>query len=110
MNTDTKTLLLAAVLGASVPMAAIAGDDYKDKSAMEKTGDYISDAAMTTKVKAALVAEDDLSALDINVETDRGVVTLSGMVDNDAQAELAEQKVEELDGVKGVNNKLVASD
>lgn len=110
MNTNTKTLLLAAVLGASVPMAAVAGEDYKDKSAMEKTGDYLSDAAITTKINAVLMAEDDLSALDIGVETEQGVVTLRGTVDNDAQIELAEKTVEDLEGVKSVNNELVASE
>lgn len=105
---NLKNVLLAATIGAAaVPMAALAGDyEHKDKNAMEKTGDYISDAALTTKINAALMAQGDLSAMDIDVDSKEGVVTLSGRVETDAQVELAEKVVEDLDGVKSVNNKL----
>jgi hyperosmotically inducible periplasmic protein len=49
-----------------------------------------------------------LSALDINVDSHQGVVTLSGTVDNAAQVELAERVVKDLDGVKGIDNRLDA--
>ena len=75
---------------------------------MERAGDYVADSALTTKVKTALLAEDDLSALDISVETHQGVVTLTGAVESDAQIELAERVVTDLDGVKDVNNRLIA--
>lgn len=108
MKTRTlKPYLIAAMLGAAAPLAATAGDgkDMADKSAMERTGDYISDAALTTKINAALVAEGELSALDIEVDSNEGVVTLSGTVDSEAQVDLAERVVEDLDGVKGINNR-----
>jgi hyperosmotically inducible protein len=108
-NTSFKPLLLAAMLGAA-PLAVVAGEgkDMSDKSTMERAGDTISDAALTTKVKTVLVAEGELSALDINVDSEQGVVTLRGTVDSEAQIELAEKVVEDLDGVKAVDNELAA--
>ena len=104
----TSALILAAALSAAlVPAASFAGDaKAKTESAANKTGGAVSDAALTTKIKAKLVAEDNLSALDINVDSSGGVVTLSGMVDNEAQVDLAEKVVQDLDGVKAVHNKL----
>lgn len=107
-KTSFKPFLIAAMLGAAAPLAVSAGDnkDMSDKSTMERAGDYVSDAALTTKINAALVAQKELSALDISVDSNQGVVTLSGTVDSDAQIELAEKVVEDLDGVKAVDNKL----
>ncbi len=114
MNVKTRNtlspILLAAALGVGMPMAAMAAEpqDMSEKSTMERAGDYVADSALTTKVKTALLAEDDLSALDISVETHQGVVTLTGAVESDAQIELAERVVTDLDGVKDVNNRLIA--
>ena len=113
MKTRTlKPYLIAAMIGAAAPLAVSADDAYdrdvNEKGAMERTGDYISDAALTTKIKTALVTEGELSALDINVDSNEGVVTLRGTVDNEAQVDLAERVVEDLDGVKGINNELEA--
>lgn len=114
MNVNTRNtlspILLAAALGVGMPMAALAAEpqDISDKSTMERAGDYVADSALTTKVKTALLAEDDLSALDIHVETHQGVVTLSGAVASEAQVELAERVVSDLDGVKDINNRLTA--
>lgn len=99
-----NTLALTAILGlAASPMLATAADN---PSTMEQAGDYVSDAALTTKVKAALAAHGELSALAISVETDQGIVTLSGDVESDANAALAEEVVSGLDGVKDVHNAL----
>lgn len=66
----------------------------------------MSDAALTTKVKAALIREKDLSALDINVETEDGVVQLSGFVERQDQIDRAEKAAESVEGVKSVKNDL----
>jgi osmotically-inducible protein OsmY len=47
----------------------------------ETTGEYVDDAAITTKVKAAILAEPGLKTLQIGVETYKDVVQLSGFVD-----------------------------
>lgn len=107
MNNDLKPYLIAALIGIASPLVASASEeDSKAESAMEKTGDYISDAALTAKVKAALAVEDDLSAFKIDVDSNDGMVTLSGTLANDAQVALAEKVVEDVDGVKNVENNL----
>lgn len=64
------------------------------------------DSALTAKVKAAIVAEPELSVLDIKVDTANGVVTLSGTIDTPQKLDRATQVVQAVDGVKTVNNQL----
>lgn len=101
---NVKSMMFAAVIGlAATPMMAAADEN---RSGVQQAGDYISDAALTTKVKSALAVESELSAIDISVESTDNVVSLTGNVDNEAQIELAERVVKDLDGVKSVHNKL----
>jgi len=72
----------------------------------ESTGEYIDDAALTTKVKAALVADKEVSALSVNVETFRGVVQLSGFADNQREISRAVSVARGVKGVKSVKNDL----
>lgn len=67
----------------------------------------IDDTMITTKVKAAIVAEPALSAIDIKVNTNDGVVTLSGTIDAPDKADRAIQLAHTVDGVKAINNELV---
>lgn len=69
-------------------------------------GTYIDDAAITTVVKGKFLGQKGLDSLDISVETNRGVVTLNGHVDNTSQIGLAENVAMEADGVRSVVNKL----
>ena len=48
----------------------------------ESVGEYVDDSVITTKVKAAIFREETLKSLQINVETFRSVVQLSGFVDS----------------------------
>lgn len=66
----------------------------------------IDDSVITTKAKSALLADTTVKGTDINVETNRGVVSLSGMVDNDRQRDRAASIVRGIDGVKSVENKM----
>lgn len=78
-------------------------DGEKQRSA----GAAAHDAWLTGKVKARLVADDEVSALDVNVDTRKGVVTLFGIVP-DAEAKRAAQKVaEKTEGVDEVRNELI---
>ena len=72
----------------------------KDKS----TGEYIDDAVITTKVKAAFVEDDALKATEIQVETFKGVVQLSGFVENASHVRKAAQVAREVKGVQSVKN------
>ena len=73
-------------------------------SSLEKS--VSSDASITTKVKAALINDSKIKGLDIQVDTQRGEVVLSGMVDSRAQIEEAMKVATGIDGVKKVTNQL----
>jgi len=70
----------------------------------EGTGEYIDDAVITTKVKAAIVKDDTLKATEIKVETFKGVVQLSGFVKDTADISRAAQVARGVEGVKSVKN------
>ena len=65
------------------------------------------DAAITTKVKAAVMAEPNLKSTDINVETKDGVVTLAGTVNSQEAKQKASQVAQSVQGVKSVSDQLV---
>lgn len=70
-------------------------------------GQAIDDAAITTKVKAALLAEPDLKSLGISVETVNGVVKLTGSVDSFTSSNRARTVAGGVAGVRDVDNQLV---
>lgn len=70
----------------------------------ESTGDYIDDTVLTTKVKAAVFNEPSLKSAEINVETFKGVVQLSGFVNSQADINKAVEIAREVPGVKSVKN------
>lgn len=70
-------------------------------------GVFIDDSVITTKVKAALIKADGITASDVSVETFRGVVQLSGFVDDAAQKTAAETVAARIDNVTRVVNSLV---
>ena len=72
----------------------------------ESTGEYIDDASMTTKVKAAFVKDPLVKALAVNVDTFKGTVQLSGFVDTAEQKMRAEQIAAATSGVQGVKNNI----
>jgi hyperosmotically inducible protein len=77
------------------------------KDATAKTANAADDAAVTTKVKAALFAEPGLKTLQINVDTQDAIVTLQGTVDSDTLRQRAVQIASSTDGVRQVVDKLV---
>lgn len=69
-----------------------------------------SDASVTASVKSALISNDETKARHINVETQDGVVQLSGFVDSTAARAAAEQAAMNVEGVKRVENELLVRD
>jgi osmotically-inducible protein OsmY len=69
-------------------------------------GETITDAASTTKVKAQLTADAEVSGTNVDVDTSLGVVTLSGTVKSDTARAEAEKLARATDGVKRVRNLL----
>ena len=80
------------------------GEKMENQS--EKAGVAIDDAAITTKVKAAIFAEPNLKSLQISVDTVGGVVTLTGSVNSSADSDRAKAVAAAVEGVKNVDNHL----
>jgi hyperosmotically inducible protein len=70
----------------------------------EGTGQYVDDSIITSKVKAAILAEPTLSSSEINVETFKGVVQLSGFVNSSADISKAVSVAGTVKGVSSVKN------
>ena len=70
-------------------------------STSEGTGGYVDDSVITTKVKAAIFKEPSLKSAEINVETFKGTVQLSGFV---SSRDAINKAVEVARGVKGVTS------
>lgn len=70
----------------------------------ESPGEFIDDTMITGKVKAALVADPELKATEINVETYKGTVQLSGFVASPDDIPKAVQLARGVNGVKSVKN------
>jgi hyperosmotically inducible periplasmic protein len=70
-------------------------------------GNELDDSVVTTSVKAALLAENSIKSMDFKVETSKGVVQLSGFVNDAAQVDRAVAVAQAVQGVKEVQNRLV---
>lgn len=76
------------------------------KDAAANIGAAVTDATITTKIKAALVADDQLKALKINVETKDGKVVLTGAAPDAGSRDRATTMAKTVDGVVDVDNRL----
>ena len=92
---------LTAFLSACM-IFALAGCAGTDNRA--STGQYLDDTMITAKVKGALVADPELKATEIQVDTFRGTVQLSGFVAAPEHVQKAERLVRDMPGVKAVKN------
>lgn len=104
----TITLALSQLAGcaAAVVGGAAAGGYYvaKDERSLST---ITADATITSKVKTKLIKDKHIQALDINVDTYEGVVTLHGNVPSDNIKERAIQLASSVKGVKKIVTKLV---
>lgn len=66
----------------------------------------LTDGSLTTKIKAKMALDDSVKALDIDVDTNAGIVTVSGFVRSPAQRDRALQLARETEGVRQVVDKL----
>ena len=99
MNKFSKYL---SALFLAVTLASVVG--CASTSKQEGTGEYVDDSVITTKVKAAILGEPSLKVAEINVETFKGVVQLSGFVTSTALANKAVEITRQVSGVKSVKN------
>lgn len=104
----------AAALVATMTLAACSEADRQEartegRQATNQASAAVDDAAITTKVKAALLADDQVKGTQINVDTDGGKVRLTGTVDSQSQVERAVQIARGVNGVQSVDSNLTAS-
>src|SRR5437764_14620883 len=92
---------LASLAGVLVVATALGCASTAKK---EGTGEYVDDTVITTKVKAAILNEPTLKSAEINVETFKGVVQLSGFVSSAANQSAAVEVARHVGGVKSVKN------
>jgi osmotically-inducible protein OsmY len=90
-----------------LPVAVTMLSGCASTSTRESTGEYVDDSTITAKVKADLVKDPVVSALQVSVETYKGVVQLSGFVDTKEQSDRSEQIAKGVAGVQSVKNNLV---
>jgi osmotically-inducible protein OsmY len=98
-STMVRSLLVLLVI------AVIAG--CAGSRTQESTGEYFDDSTITGKVKAAILQDPDLKVLQINVETFKGVVQLSGFVNSPQAVSRAVAVARGVSGVKSVTNNLI---
>jgi osmotically-inducible protein OsmY len=79
-------------------------------SSTQSPGTQVDDAAITAAVKAKLAADGDINPFNIDVDTNEGVVTLQGRVEDAEARTKAEQLARETDGVKRVINLIRVGD
>ncbi len=91
-----RNALLATLVAVSAGCASSAKQ--------EGTGEYFDDSMITTKVKAAMFNEPTLKSSEINVETFKGEVQLSGFVNSDEDIRKAVNVARDIKGVKNVKN------
>jgi len=91
-----SSLFLAVLLVTAVGCAST--------SKQEGTGEYVDDAVITTKVKSAIFEDATLKVMEINVETFKGAVQLSGFVNSQASINKAVEVTRNVKGVKSVKN------
>ena len=94
-----SVLLLAAVLVSAAGCAS--------NAKQEGPGEYVDDTLITTKVKTAILNDSSLKVAEINVETFKGVVQLSGFVSSQAAIDRAVRVAVGVSGVKSVKNDML---
>lgn len=118
-ETTSRRLLLGVAVSAAVALS-LAGCGKQEEAAQAAPppvpvaattiGTEIDDAVLTTKVKTALLGDPEIRSFDLNVETRKGEVQLTGFVNNQAQIDLAIGVVRGIEGVTGVQNGISIKD
>jgi hyperosmotically inducible protein len=113
MNTQNRLLVLAITFVSALSIAGCGKSEEKAApppgpapEAKTTVGTEIDDSTITTKVKSALLADENVKGFDIKVETRKGEVQLSGFVDNQSQIDRAITVTRGVEGVKSVDSKM----
>lgn len=102
MKTAAHRFSILVLVAAAVAFTGLAG--CAATATQRSTGQYVDDTATTAKVKAAIFNDATLKLTEINVETFKGVVQLSGFVNSAADIQRAVTVVQGVSGVRSVKN------
>ena len=87
-----------------LPLVLMTAAGCASTRTQESPGEYIDDSVITLRVKSAILGDEALKSSEINVETFKGVVQLSGFVNSQSDINHAVVVVQALDGVSSVKN------
>lgn len=93
---------LSLVVFAVAALTSVVG--CASTATQESTGQYVDDTVITGRVKTAIFNDASLKSAEINVETFKGVVQLSGFVKSTTDIQRAVQLVQGINGVRSVRN------
>ena len=96
-----KLIILSIIFMLSTTLIGCASTPQR-----EGFGEWMDDSVITSKVKSALLGDSAISGLDIHVETFKGRVHLSGLVDSITEVSKAEELVRDVKGVMLVKNNI----
>lgn len=102
MATTIALAFGSAAIAAETAPAPAASADKK-----ESAGEYVDDAVITSKIKAAIFKDSTLKATEINVETYKGIVQLSGFLKSRSDINQAVRLAQKVKGVKSVKNDMM---
>ena len=102
MQGRVRCISLVMCLVWVIAIAGCAGD-----RTTRSTGEFVDDSAIANKVKTAFYADPEVKGTQVEVEVFKGVVQLSGFVDNATQAQKAVQIARGVDGVREVRNSMI---
>jgi osmotically-inducible protein OsmY len=105
-----RTIALSSVL-LCLGLAACGGGAYSERRAeanyLQDRGEALEDAALSSKVAAAIMEDRHLSGMQIHVKTYNNIVHLTGYVESRSDARHAEERAMMVNGVRAVDNDLV---
>jgi hyperosmotically inducible protein len=104
--TETDETVVTEDNGMADDNEEMAEADDEDRT----VGEVLDDTVITSAIKAELLADSDVSGLDIDVDTMEGNVTLSGTVESEMESVEAEAIAKSVDGVVSVTNNLVVDE
>jgi osmotically-inducible protein OsmY len=107
MNRATKRLAAIACCSLMAALLPLTFSGCASTPTRDSTGQYIDDSTITAKIKADYAKDPVVSALQVHVETFKGVVQLSGFVDSQDASAKAAEIAKGVTGVIRVDNNLV---
>ena len=95
MNGSKKVALFGLLLAVAIGVGC---------ASTQSAGTQLSDSAITTKVESKLAADPEISPFNVDVDTNEGIVTLSGSVEKELARDEAERLARATSGVRDVIN------